>query len=291
MTSKKIKIIVGGVHEFTNFPFLYALTRGWFLKAGIDLTWIIYPSGSAPLAIALDTDAIQFAVILTDSAIGSISKGMPITLVSPYVLSPLNWVFHVNSNSKIKKPEEMIGKRFAISKYGSGGELAAKIWAYQNGYQKLSDKDFVVVNNMEGAELALKNNLADVFPWEYLTALPLVESGILKPICNFETPYTPFSIACSKKMAVENPELVKKVLEITYKSASKIKSLSNASKIISATYNRNLLEVEKSFNKNIWANNSNFEEGMIEKTVEMLSMSDAIKNIHLKENDIVTLLS
>ncbi len=282
-------INVGGVHEYTNVLFLYGLMRNYFTDAGIDLRWIIYPSGSAPLAQALTDKKLDMAIILTDSVTKSISAGAPIRIVSPYVLSPLDWVFHTMKNSPLQNEADMVGKRFAISKYGSGGHLIALLWAHRMGIT-LSEANFVVVNDMEGAVLALKNNLADIFPWERLTTLQYVESGVFKEIHNIKTPYPPFAVAASSDIIEKDPETITKILSIIHQCAVEFKALPNASEIIAATYHRNIDEVKKSFNKLHWAQSSHFPTDDIENVIQTLWATGAITNKNITPAEIIKVL-
>lgn len=271
------KILVGGVHEYTNIPFLRSLMRDEFFNARIELRWIPYPSGSAPMAKALTDGNLDMAILLTDSAVRSIATGANVRLVSPYVTSKLDWVFHTMVDYPLEWTKDISSKKFAISKFGSGGHLISLYWAKQAGIT-LTENNFLEVGDMDNAVNALKQGVAHIFPWERLTTSHYVESGLLREVHNILTPYPPFSFVASGNILHEDPDVVKKIVRIIQSSAAQLKYTSNATEIIASTYNRSLEEVEKAWKRLVWATTETFNPEDIDAVIEILLSTGAIQN-------------
>jgi sulfonate transport system substrate-binding protein len=189
---------IAGVPEHFNFPWHVAKDLGYFDKAGLDIQWQDNKSGTGAITKLLNTGEIDLAVLLTEGIIADIAKGGESKIIQVFVKSPLNWGIHVAAHSTIEHKFGIKGKRFAISRLGSGSHIMAYVLAGQLGY-KPDTADFVIVNDIEGAEQALANNEADVFLWEKYMTMPLVESGHFKRVGEIPTPWPGFVIAARKE--------------------------------------------------------------------------------------------
>jgi ABC-type nitrate/sulfonate/bicarbonate transport system substrate-binding protein len=120
---------VGGVPEHFNLPWHLALEAGAFAERGLDLRWQDYPGGTGALNRDLRSGTLDVAVLLTEGIVADICKGNPSVIIAPYVVSPLIWGIHVPARSGFQTVAELEGKRFAISRYGSGSHLMAFVHA------------------------------------------------------------------------------------------------------------------------------------------------------------------
>jgi sulfonate transport system substrate-binding protein len=287
-----IIVNVGGVHEYTNLPFIYGIMNQFFRKVGIILRWVPYPSGSAPLAAALAKGTIHLAVILTDSVIKSIAEGSPLTIISPFADNPLKWLFHVNGKSSISREEDIKGKVFAISRFGSGGHLIALAWARRNNVI-LTKENFLEVGDINGAEKALAENHDLVFPWEGVTTYHLVESGLFKVVHTEESLPQPFCIACSKYLASNDPENLREILRVIHHCIVEISQLpeDEAVDLITAAYNRNRSYVSSAYGELQWSFTNTMMPGLVSKVIAMLKDTGAIPEDNpITEVDVVTVL-
>src|SRR5690606_8273232 len=126
-----MRLVVGGVPEHFNWPFHVLAERG--LPAGIDFEWRDFPGGSGAMASALNAGELDVALMLTEGAVAAIAKAGRFRVVSLYTQSPLVWGIHVPAASSLHTVAELRGRRYAISRRGSGSHLMAAVHARAQG--------------------------------------------------------------------------------------------------------------------------------------------------------------
>jgi len=273
----KKTIRIGGVPEHFNVLWHYALEKGYFDEAGIDLQWIDYPSGSAPLARDMDAGVIDLSVILTESIIASIANGNHSKIVSVYVDSPLVWGIHVASNSDITGTDQMPGKKYAVSRLGSGSHLMALVDAEKRGFLIHRDQ-FVVVNNLQGAVDGLPGK-ADLFFWEKFTTKPWVDKGIFRRIGECPTPWPCFVIAGGTDFLQQNKDVVITLVSVIKKTALEFRTLTNATDIIAKRYQQKTVDVDEWYSNVSWAKNTHVNKNDMEKVISKLLQLGVIEKL------------
>lgn len=188
---------ISGVPEHFNYPWHYAAEQGYFKKENIEIQWQDNKSGTGSIVQSLNSGEVDVAVVLTEGMIANIAKGNQSKIIQVFVKSALRWGIHVSNSSSIQHKYGIEGKRFAISRFGSGSHIMAYVLANQLGYT-INKEDFVLVNDMEGAIQALNKGEAEVFLWEKFMTMPWVESGKLKRIGELPTPWPGFVIAANQ---------------------------------------------------------------------------------------------
>lgn len=216
-------IRVGGVHEPFNLPFIHAFERDAFSSLGVEVVFSDFDGGTGALVEALETGTIDFATLLTEGAVTAIANGSGVRIHSAFTDSPLRWGIHIAAKADQTKVDELKGKKFAISRPGSGSELMAWILADQQGW-KLKSKQFVVVGGINGAVTALPKRKAHIFLWERFVTAPLVKQGIFKRVGEIATPWPAFVTATGPGVAEDNPALVDEIVTITLKHAAELKA-------------------------------------------------------------------
>ncbi len=253
------KIRVGGVPEHFNILWHYAKEHGYFEQAGIDLEWTDYLSGSSPLARDMDADVIDVAVILTESIIASIINDNHSKIISWYVTSPLIWGIHTGADSRIKSTDDMVGKKYAVSRLGSGSHLMALVDAENRGLT-ITEDQFVIANNLAGAADVLTNNMADLFLWEKFTTKPKVDDGTFRRIGECPTPWPCFVIAASTKFIDGHTDILQKFLAVIYKTAQEFRALPDSVNIIAGRYGLKSEDVAVWYESVVWAQDSSINE-------------------------------
>lgn len=149
----------------TGAPFAIAIEKGFFKKAGIDITVINGTGGGASLRAAMATN-LGYGEVAPASAIAAINQGQDIKIVGiGSRLLDLNLV--VMPNSPIKSLADLKGKTFSISNPKSLTDLTAVLVAEKAGLQPDAMKR-VAVGSLGGALTAVEKGAADV------TAIPQV---------------------------------------------------------------------------------------------------------------------
>ncbi len=208
-----LTIRVGGVSEHFNLAWHMAIENGSFAEAGFDVEWQDVPGGTGAMCKSLRNGDLDFAIGLTEGIVADIMQGNPSKILQFYVNSPLHWGIFVHATSSILSIADMPEKKYAISRYKSGSHLMAYVNARNNGFQ-LSDHDFVVVGDMEGARKALKEDTAQLFLWEKFTTKPLVDAGEFRMIGECVTPWPCFVIAATTQFIEKNANAITELLNI-----------------------------------------------------------------------------
>ncbi|NNK81044.1 MAG: uracil-DNA glycosylase, partial [Flavobacteriales bacterium] len=177
-----------GVPEHFNLPWLEAIEDEKFLANDILITWSDEPGGTGAMCKALRDDKADCAVLLTEGIITDICKGNPARIISGYVVSPLIWGVHTGGDNPLKKYAKSFGCRYAISRYGSGSHLMPQVDALTKD-TSIPEENYSVVGGLEGALKSLEAQETDVFYWEKYTTKPYVDSGLLRRIGEFVTPW------------------------------------------------------------------------------------------------------
>jgi sulfonate transport system substrate-binding protein len=272
-----LPIRIGGVPEHFNMPWHWALGIGLFKKEGIDLFWTDYPSGTGAMNKSLRDNELDIAIVLTEGSIADIINGNPSRVVSWYVKSPLVWGIHTSSGTWIDI-SQISGKKYAISRIGSGSHLMAHVDADQRGL-KLSDNQFVIVNNLDGAIKSLSSGESDLFLWERFTTKPLVDKGVFKRIDECPTPWPCFAIVVRDEFLKKYPDKVKVFLSIIQNEASKFKALPSAISLISERYGLKPEDVNDWMKTVEWADpdNASVEREAIQLVIHQLYSLGLIK--------------
>lgn len=291
MANKRLTTFkIAGVPEHFNYPWHFAKEQGYFAKAGLDIEWQDNKSGTGAITKLLNNGEIDLAVLLTEGIIADIAKskihqypdiknqnklidkGGDSKIIQVFVKSPLNWGIHVAANSTIQHKFGIKGKRFAISRIGSGSHIMAYVLAGQLGYTP-DEKDFVIVNDIEGAERALTNNDAEVFLWEKYMTMPLVESGHFKRIGEIPTPWPGFVIAARNEICETKEEELKRLLKVIRTASGDFMTHPDSFELIAKRYGLKKDKMYEWFQITEWETTEHINGDMI------YSATQALQNI------------
>ncbi len=245
-------IKIAGVPEHFNLPWHLCIESGEFESEGIDLQWTDVPEGTGRLCQMLREGETDMAVILTEGIIKDIINGNPSKIVQVFVQSPLLWGIHVSALSSYQKPEDLKGKKVAISRYGSGSHLMAFVNAQNQGWNP-SDLQFVVVNTLDGAVQALTEGSADYFMWERFMTKPIVDKGIFRRIADCPTPWVSFVIAVRNEVLENHAQTINSVLRIINQTTTEFKQIPSIDKTLSVRYNQKLEDIQEWLKLTQWS--------------------------------------
>lgn len=245
-------IKIAGVPEHFNLPWHLCIESGEFESEGIDLQWTDVPEGTGRLCQMLREGETDMAVILTEGIIKDIINGNPSKIVQVFVQSPLLWGIHVSALSSYQKPEDLKGKKVAISRYGSGSHLMAFVNAQNQGWNP-SDLQFVVVNTLDGAVQALTEGSADYFMWERFMTKPIVDKGIFRRIADCPTPWVSFVIVVRNEVLENHAQTINSVLRIINQTTTEFKQIPSIDKTLSVRYNQKLEDIQEWLKLTQWS--------------------------------------
>jgi sulfonate transport system substrate-binding protein len=272
-----VKIKIAGVPEHFNLPWHYALEKKWFEEKGIELQWSDCPGGTGAMNQDLRTGLIDAAVILTEGIVADIVKGNASKIVQWYVKSPLIWGIHVEAKSAIQESQQMEGKKYAISRYGSGSHLMAFVDAHQRGFELKNDQ-FVVVNNIDGAVKSLSSGESDLFMWEKFMTKPLVDNGTFRKIGECPTPWPSFVIAVREDFLKENSIVIRDMLAVIQRSCKEFAALTDVAERISERFKLQQEDVKEWMKTIRWQTEENFDRRPLEAVMDTLLELKIISN-------------
>ena len=268
-----IKIRIGGVPEHFNLPIHLANENGLFEKEGIEIVWKDYYGGTGEMTSALRDNDIDVATILTEGIICDIVNGNPSKIISEYVVTPLCWGIHTSVNNPITEYSQIYDKQYAVSRNGSGSHLMAQIDANGKGLS-IESNQFEIIKNLDGALVSLANLETDVFYWEKFTTKPYVDSGLLKRIGEFPTPWPSFMIAATDNIINSESKAIIKLLNVIHSSCEKfMKSSTEVIPIVADRYKLQITDSENWFHRTEWALNGWVSDKMLESVVYNLKLA------------------
>ncbi|MEM9943583.1 MAG: ABC transporter substrate-binding protein [Planctomycetota bacterium] len=268
-------VVVGGVPEHFNFPWLQAIEQGKFDSIGIDVTFQTMPGGTGQMMKALDEKKLDVAIVLTEGGIAKILNGSPCRIVKTYVESSLIWGIHVAADSSIASIDEIRGSTYAISRFGSGSHLMAIVDAAERGWE--SDVlQFHKVKNLQGAREALRSGLADTFFWERFTTAPMVDSGEFRRLDDRLTLWPAFVVCVRLELLESQHQTIKKILEVVNQQCQHLMQDPEACKSIAKRYQLKIDEVKKWFALTKWNTNFAYQKKEFQRAAKYLKKLELI---------------
>jgi len=280
------KISIGGVPEHFNLPWHLAIENGNFKKEGVDLKWKEFPGGTGAMCTALRDGSIDMALILTEGIIKDIINGNKSKIVKVYVQSPLLWGIHVAATSNFKTIADLENTTIAISRYGSGSQLMAKVNAHTNGFD-IDSLHYKIVKNLKGGLAALTNGTADYFMWEHFTTKPYVDQGIFRRIDSITTPWPCFVIAVRDEVLEQQKDAIKTIITVLNKQLYLFKDPledNELIKLFSKRYHQKAADIEAWLSITKWNRKKSISKKLINTIQNKLVQFSVIENtVHHNE--------
>ncbi|MFC7772650.1 substrate-binding domain-containing protein [Flavobacterium sp. GCM10027622] len=267
---------IAGVPEHFNLPWHLCIENGEFDQVGIDLQWTDVPEGTGKMCQMLRNNETDIAVILTEGIIKDITAGNDSSIVQVYVQSPLIWGIHVDANSNYSQLSDLEKTTSAISRIGSGSHLMSYVNAQQQNWNT-SDLEFEIVNTIDGAVEALKNNKADYFMWERFMTKPLVDNGTFRRIADCPTPWPCFVIAVRNEFLQNNSATIELILEIINNTTAEFKIIPSIDRTLASRYHQELTDIQEWLKLTRWSQKQ-LDKNTFHKVQEQLLALNLIEN-------------
>jgi NitT/TauT family transport system substrate-binding protein len=148
-------------------PYGIALEKGFFKKAGIDITGVVAGSGGGSSVRAAMATSLEYGDVTAAPVIAAAAQGQDVKIISITSRSLSDLVLIVRPDSQIKTPADLKGKKFGISNPKSLGEMMAVLVMEKAGLKK-GDVQMAALGSLGGAITALDNNVVDA------TAIPII---------------------------------------------------------------------------------------------------------------------
>jgi NitT/TauT family transport system substrate-binding protein len=141
-------------------PYGVAIDKGFFKKAGADITGVISGEGGGTSVRATIASSLGFGETSPAAAIAAINQGQDIKIVDIGSRSLADNVIIVLPDSPVRSVKDLKGKKFAISNPKSLGEMTIVAAAEKVGVNP-NDIQRVALGNLSGDLTALENHVVD----------------------------------------------------------------------------------------------------------------------------------
>ncbi|PKL79368.1 MAG: ABC transporter substrate-binding protein [Candidatus Melainabacteria bacterium HGW-Melainabacteria-1] len=265
-----MRIRVGGVPEHFNLPWHLGLEQGAFARAGLEIDFIEYPTGTGAMCQDLRAGKLDLAVALTEGLLMDIARYGQIALLAPYVLSPLRWGIHVGASTTLNDVAELQEQVFAISRHGSGSHLMALLWGREQGWDPRT-MSFATAGGLDQLTHCVGEGLAKAFLWEVFTTLPKVRAGQLRCLAEFPTPWPCFMVAAHCEVLAQRREELDTLLTVLYDLTARCMQQSEITIVeVARRYDLSLSDAESWFRDLRWATGPELPRAELAQAMQVL---------------------
>jgi sulfonate transport system substrate-binding protein len=264
-----IKLNIIGVPEHFNLPWLGALEAGICRELGIEATWRDYADGTGAMVRALDQGNADLGVLLTEGAVAAIGNGSDLVIVSQFTDSPLIWGIHVDARVGPAEEAAIRGRRYAISRKGSGSHLMSVAHAEARGWP-IEALEFVEVGTLEGAVEALRQGRADVFFWEKFMTKPLVDAGVFRRVAEFAAPWPGFVVCATSRTLARRREAVEQLVDAVCDAAEALRQRPDAAQMIARRFGLDVSDAAEWLELTRWSRRCGVDRTMLDRVAAAL---------------------
>lgn len=272
---EKTIIRLGGVPEHFNLPIHLAIENGAFESRGVQIEWTTFRGGTGQMTKALRDGEVDACILLTEGIIKDIIDGNPSKIISGYVNTPLIWGIHTGAKNDLQLHKDIYDRQYGISRFGSGSHLMAIVDATVNE-RKINKDQFTIIKNLEGALDSLGKLDTDVFYWEKYTTKPYVDSGELRRVGQFVTPWPCFMIAAREEILEKKPEVVIRMLRTIHDSCDSFMQTDDSIALVAERFNQKIKDVERWYHATEWAIHGWVSDKMLRSVVYNLKVAEII---------------
>lgn len=273
---KNVTIRLGGVPEHFNLPIHLAKEKGLFKSRGVNMKWTTFKGGTGQMTRALREGEVDVCILLTEGIITDMVRGNKTKIISEYVTTPLTWGIHTGAKNELKYYPNIFDKTYGISRFGSGSHLMAIVDANSHGHT-LKKEQFNIIKNLDGALSSLTDLSSDVFYWEKYTTKPFVDSGVLRRVGEYKTPWPCFVVAATDDILKREPESVIRLLRTIHDSCDLFMQNNNeAIDLVSKRFEQKPEDVERWYHSTGWAIHGWVSDKMLKSVIYHLKMAEII---------------
>jgi ABC-type nitrate/sulfonate/bicarbonate transport system substrate-binding protein len=213
-------------------------------------------------------------LLLTEGAVAGAAGG-GLKIVSLFTESPLIWGIHVPASSRLHTVADIRGKRYAISRRGSGSHLMSFVHARSQGWPP-ADVELVVVRNLQGAIDAFESGGADVFFWEKFMTKPVVDAGRFRRVGEFVAPWPAFVVCASLGALVTKGAAIAALLRQVSAAAARLAASADGAALIASRYGLDVRDVRDWLGTTRWASGVGIDAAHVAPAVDALRVLDLV---------------
>lgn len=270
-------IRLGGVPEHFNLPIHLAIEKGKFKEKDINVEWTTFDGGTGQMTKALRDGSIDACILLTEGIIKDIIAGNPSKIISVYVNTPLIWGVHTGANNTLRSYDNIFDKNYAISRFGSGSHLMSIVDAKSKG-EDINNDQFKIIKNLPGALESLTGLQTDIFYWEKYTTKPYVDSGQLRRIGEFITPWPCFVIAATDQLLATQSKEVIRMLRVIHEECDQFMQNPGSIELVKDRYGLKYDDAARWYHSTEWSIHGWVSNKMIRSVLFNLKSASIIQS-------------
>jgi ABC-type nitrate/sulfonate/bicarbonate transport system substrate-binding protein len=267
-------IVIGGVPEHFNLPWRDAVAA--LQRTGERVAWREVPEGTGAMAAALGRGDLDIAVMLTEGAVAALGPAPAFGILAAYTTSPLLWGIHVPAASPWQTEDEIRGRRYAISRRGSGSHLMSFAHARSRGWPT-EQLVFVEVGTLAGAIEAFRTGAADVFFWEKFMTKPLVDAGEFRRVGEFSAPWPAFVVCVRLACWRAARERIERIVTDVFQRAAEFRHSPQTVTRIEHSFGLTAADAAEWLALTHWADAIAIDADMLDATADVLLAAGAIQ--------------
>ncbi len=193
-----------------NSPIWIAKERGFLAKNGLDVQLLYIESGTTTIQ-ALIAGETQIAQVAGTVVVSSALAGSDVVAIGGL---ENRIAFSLVAQKEIKSPEQLKGKRLAISRFGSASDLGARLFLQRLGLAAEKDVTLVQIGGTNTRLAAISKGVVEatvLTPEFYLLAKKAGFTTLADPITT-KIDFPQNGIATSRAYLKSRPDVVKKYL-------------------------------------------------------------------------------
>lgn len=263
---------VGGTPAPYNFPWHLANNKKDFLKEEINIIWKDFYSGSGEIIKALRNGEIDIAIVATEVAVKDIISGNETHIVQSFVESSSSLGIFTKYDSDIQSVSELQTKKLAISHTCSSSHLKALLNAKKNGWD-ISQLEYEVVDNLEGAVQAIEERRADYFLWDSFRVSQFISEKRIKKLTDFQVSWPSLVIVVRNSILKFDYADLRKLFIVLNKTTSGLQETPEIENQIATKYNLQQEDVKQWLNAIKWSQEQLSEEKLDQVQQQLLELS------------------
>ena len=206
-----LKAKVGVLRLSSSAPVFIAQDKGYFRDAGLDVELKFFDAAQ-PIAVATTSGDVDFGVTAFTAGLYNLAGKGTLKVIGGMSREkagyPLIGYFASNNAyaSGLKTPQDLAGKRVAVTQVGSSFHYSLGLLADKYGF-KLADVKVLPLQSLSNAAAALKGETVDAALLPVSTARKLIDDGGAKLLgwVGDETPWQLGAVFASPKTLANKP--------------------------------------------------------------------------------------
>lgn len=193
--------------------------KRFWKQMGLNVEWVSFGSGRAQMD-AVAAGAVNVGGTMPVGTIQWTASGLPVVIVAN-MKQRINFYVYVNSNSRIRKPQDLKGAKIGVPRLGSVGHAYSQVLGRNLG---LEDIRVVGTGGVRAAIAALRKGAIDAFIISSFVMVRLKHKGLVRDVASIRD-YLPEkwvdNVFFSRRdFAAQRPDDLRKVIK-GYKLATK----------------------------------------------------------------------